>query len=62
MNIVELLKSRGLDTKKSTKMIRHTDHGVIWVSKMTRNSWNSISNAKVNQFLVLRLYCVFSGA
>lgn len=35
MNIVELLKLRGLDTKKSTKMIRHTDHKDYPVSKMT---------------------------
>jgi hypothetical protein len=36
MNIVELLKSRGLKTKKSTKMIRHTDHEDYPVSKMTK--------------------------
>ena len=36
MNIVELLKLRGLDTEKSTKMIRHTDHGDYPVSEMTK--------------------------
>ena len=36
MNIVELLKLRGLDTEKSTKMIRHTDHGDYLISEMTR--------------------------
>ena len=38
MNIVELLKLRGLDTKKTTKtkMIRHTDHGDYLISEMTR--------------------------
>ncbi len=36
MNIVELLKLRGLDTKKSTKMIRHTDHGDYLISEMTK--------------------------
>ena len=36
MNIVELLKLRGLDTKKSTKMIRHTDHEDYPVSEMTK--------------------------
>ena len=36
MNIVELLKLRGLDTKKSTKMVRHTDQDDYPVSEMTR--------------------------
>ena len=36
MNIVELLKLRGLDTEKSTKMVRHTDHEGYPVSKMTK--------------------------
>ena len=36
MNIVELLKLRGLDTEKSTKMIRHTDHEDYPVSDMTK--------------------------
>ena len=36
MNIVELLKLRGLDTKKSTKLVRHTDHGDYLISEMTK--------------------------
>lgn len=37
MNIVELLKLRGLDTKKSTKMVRHTDHGDYPVNEMAKD-------------------------
>ena len=36
MNIVELLELRGLDPKKSTKLVRHTDHGDYLISEMTK--------------------------
>ena len=36
MNIVELLKLRGLDTKKSTKIARHTDREDYPVTKMIK--------------------------
>ena len=53
MNIVELLKLRGLDTKKSTKMIRHTDHEDYPVSEMTEEHFEFYQQCQSKQ--------VFSG-
>ena len=62
MNIVELLKLRGLDTKESTKMIRHTDHEDYRVSKMTKEHLEVYHNTKVNRFLVAAIMlCLFLG-
>ena len=53
MNIVEFLKLRGLDTKKSTKMIRHTDHEDYPVSEMTKEQLEFYQQCQSKQ--------VFSG-
>lgn len=53
MNIVELLKIRGLDTKKSTKMVRHTDHGNYRIREMTREQLEFYQQCQSKQ--------VFSG-
>lgn len=53
MDIVEFFESRGLKTKKSDKMIRHTDHEDYPVSEMTKEQLEFYQQCQSKQ--------VFSG-